>query len=166
MTPWFIAIKSLTVHPFRSTQKKIFKRSPNDSSGDHNNARLSNLNRHQFSLAGQTQKSSQPFKFAYWEGHKAYALPFSRQWEKLWRSKLVPDELLRLIPLLWSSCSGKAAQSDARPTAWQWSDNDLPHRTSMALKSSRGARKFVNCCSGNRLLHDFFFDSFNQPTRI
>lgn len=151
---------------FRSSQKRVFERSPNDSSGDHNKARLSNLNRHQFAPASRTHKNQvNPLNLPIGKDTKP-SLPFSRQREKLWRSKLVPDELLRLVPLLWSSCSGKAALSDARPTAGQWSDNDLPHRTSMALKSSRGARKFVNCCSGNRLLHDFFFDSFNQRTGI
>lgn len=41
-------------------------------------------------------------------------------------------------------------------------DNDLPHRTSIALEVSRETRKFVNCCSGSSLLHDFLIVSINE----
>lgn len=42
----------------------------------------------------------------------------------------------------------------------QWGDNDLLP-TSMVLESSRGNRKFVNCCSTSALKPELF-DSFNK----
>lgn len=80
------------------------------------------------------------------------------------RSKLVPNEWLRLVLLLcklflkypvW--CMWKV-----EPNRRTMGDNDLPHRTSIALEVSRETRKFVNCCSGSSLLHDFLIVSINE----
>lgn len=58
----------------------------------------------------------------------------------------------------FAACENTKYEPDHRTM----SDNDLPHRTSIAFKASRETRKFVNCCSGRLLLHDFLIVSINE----
>lgn len=84
------------------------------------------------------------------------------------RSKLVPNEWLRLCrPFVRNSFKASAwCMWKCEPDRRTMGDNDLPHRTSIASQSSRGARKFVNCCSASPHFTWFLIVSINDARRL